>query len=496
MVHSTVVNAVSYCRVSTAEQASGNNSLPVQQSKFSSFCKTNGLKPAATFIDKESARTSERPQFQKMLAYCREKRHKVSHVVVADLSRLARNVHDQGATLISLTQLGIQLISVDEPTLDDSAAGKLLQNVLGSMNQFFSDSLSEKTKFRMNAGVKAGRWLWVAPLGYLNDVATKKIVIDMERAPLVTKAFTLVSDGTTISDTMRQCAALGLLTRKGRSVPKQTFSRMLRNPFYCGWIEKGGTRVRGLHEPIVTETLFDAVQAKLTGHAPHQIEHDDFPLRGFLRCGKCNKNLTAGWVVGRNKKYARYWCWTKGCGDVALSQELIHAKFSNLLGLIQPEATLLAMIPSIAARSWSDRRERIASDSRTLIRRLDDQTLLTQRAIKAKLMGELSEADFQLMKQSIAEETTRIQEQIAALDTEQSSFQALMAQTQQEIIDFGASWAAAGADRKREIQNALFPEGLIWDSKLFFFEPRNQSLVQLLTDILQSVGNFGVPDGI
>jgi hypothetical protein len=40
------------------------------------------------------------------------------------------------------------------------------------MNQFFSDSLSEKTKFRMAAGLKAGRWLWVAPLGYKNNTST------------------------------------------------------------------------------------------------------------------------------------------------------------------------------------------------------------------------------------------------------------------------------------------------------------------------------------
>ena len=145
-----------------------------------------------------------------MLVYCRERRHKVSHVVVADLSRLARNVLDQGQTIISLTQLGIQLVSVDEPTLDDSAAGKLLKNVLGSMNQFFSDSLSEKTKFRMEAGVKQGRWLWVAPLGYLNDVSTKKIVIDKDRAPLVVKAFSLIADGISIGDAPETSDCSGL----------------------------------------------------------------------------------------------------------------------------------------------------------------------------------------------------------------------------------------------------------------------------------------------
>ena len=417
-------------------------------------------------------------------------------MIVADLSRFARNVADQGQSIAALLNLGIKTVSIDEPIVDNTAAGKLAAGMIGVFNQFFSDSLSEKTKFRMDAGVKQGRWLWVAPLGYLNDISTKRIALDRERAPLVVKAFSLINDGISIGDVLRQISALGLNTRKGRPVPKQTFSRMLRNPFYCGWIDNKGTRVKGLHEALIDETLFDSVQSKLSGHAPHQIEHEDFPLRGFARCAKCRKNLTAGWVGGRSKKYARYWCWTKGCGDVTARGEMLETKFSGLLGMIQPEAHLLAEIPTLAAHSWVDRKERIASDSRALMRRLDDQTTLNQKAIKAKLLGELSEADFLVMKESITQETAQIQGQIAALDAEQSSMQELMAQTEKTVINFGASWREACTTRKREIQSALFPEGVAWDSKLGYFCPANPTLMQFLTDILESMGVVGVPDGI
>ena len=92
-----------------------------------------------------------------MLDYCQKNHKKISHVIVADLSRFARNVTDQGTAIFTLKQLGIDVVSVDEPITDDTAAGKLARNMLGAMNQFFSDSLSEKTKYRMEAGVKAGR---------------------------------------------------------------------------------------------------------------------------------------------------------------------------------------------------------------------------------------------------------------------------------------------------------------------------------------------------
>ncbi len=96
--------AVGYFRVSTAEQAHQNNSLPTQEAKFSKFCMNNGLTEVKIFTDKQSARTDARHEFQKMLAYCQQNRKKISHVIVADLSRLARNVLDQGQAIVSLKQ--------------------------------------------------------------------------------------------------------------------------------------------------------------------------------------------------------------------------------------------------------------------------------------------------------------------------------------------------------------------------------------------------------
>lgn len=104
------------------------------------FCQQQTLPVLRLFTDRgESARTADRPEFQRMMEYCRGNRGKVTHVIVADLSRLARNVIDQGTTIATLKQLDITLVSVDEPITDDTAAGKLARNMLGAMNQFFSD---------------------------------------------------------------------------------------------------------------------------------------------------------------------------------------------------------------------------------------------------------------------------------------------------------------------------------------------------------------------
>ncbi len=57
--------AVGYFRVSTAEQANQNNSLPTQEAKFNNFCMNNGLTVVRIFRDKQSARTDARPSFRR-----------------------------------------------------------------------------------------------------------------------------------------------------------------------------------------------------------------------------------------------------------------------------------------------------------------------------------------------------------------------------------------------------------------------------------------------
>src|ERR1700692_3177852 len=165
-----MAGAVGYVRVSTAEQAVGNNSLVVQEKKILEYAKIHNLQLLKSFVDPgESARTIDRPQLQKMLAYCRHHRKTISVVLVADLSRLARNLHDQGDIFTMLGHLRIRVESVDEPLSEDSAAGRLQRNTIGMMNEFFSDSLGERTRHRMRAAVNAGRFPWPAPIGYQNQ---------------------------------------------------------------------------------------------------------------------------------------------------------------------------------------------------------------------------------------------------------------------------------------------------------------------------------------
>jgi hypothetical protein len=87
---------------------------------------------------------------------------------------------------------------------------------------------------------------------------------------------------------------------------------------------------------------------------------------------------------------------------------------------------------------------------------LEEQRALNVRTIKARVDG-LSEEDLQTMKRSIAEETSKIEVAMAALDAEKSSYTDLMQQAEVEVISFEQAWKDGNL-----YQKALFPARLTW----------------------------------
>jgi site-specific DNA recombinase len=495
--------AVLYIRVSTDEQAQQAQNLPTQKRKVEERCKREGLPVLQIFTDAgASARTTDRPQFQAMLEYCRKHRGKVSHVIFSDLSRLARNVADQSSTLAGFQRLGITPISCDE-RLEDSAAGRLSVNILGVLNQFFSDNLSERTIYRMEVGTKEGRHLHLAPIGYINGPNGTGLVVDRERVTLVRQAFEWIATRSyNLEEILKRLKLLGLTTRRAnRPINRQTLSRMIRNPIYAGWVVSGSTTAKGKHEPILSQDLFDTVQDALDGKNGRAVIHkktnEDFPLRGFVLCTGCSAKLTAGWVKGRKEKYARYWCANKSCvAKVSTGRDEIEKAFVRILGMLEPTQEYLNRLPEIAKNIWGQRLERIDSERKRLKIVLADSKALNQKAVLRNVSGDLSDEDFVVVKEVVTQQKQGAETQLLELDTETAAMQALMQGTQRDIIDLCKMWRDGGVQQRQELAFGLYPHGLFYNSEVRFFEPRNILLMNAMQEMIAYLGaqrKIGVP---
>ncbi len=99
-------HAVIYCRVSTKEQTK-NLSLATQRKACVDYCQTHGIEVARVFVEEgESAKTADRPAFQNLLAYCRQRKGKVQCVVVYSLNRFSRDKFSHYTVRALLSGLG------------------------------------------------------------------------------------------------------------------------------------------------------------------------------------------------------------------------------------------------------------------------------------------------------------------------------------------------------------------------------------------------------
>ncbi len=110
--------SVIYLRVSSAKQVRKDFdpegfSIPVQRDACTRYSVGRGARVVAEFVDAgESARTANRPDLQRMLAFIRE--HRVDHVIFYDVSRLARNELDAFQLLEAIEATGARLESATE----------------------------------------------------------------------------------------------------------------------------------------------------------------------------------------------------------------------------------------------------------------------------------------------------------------------------------------------------------------------------------------------
>ena len=498
--------AVMYLRVSTPEQADPLN-LKNQEDGCRRLATQRGIAVAEVILGPgESGRTADRPSFVRLLSYCKAHRKRIGYVIVESLSRFARNVADQGAAIAELRENGIALLSVAEPNVDNTAAGRMAAGVHGVFNQYFSDALSEKMKDRSAASVRAGRWPWAAPLGYVNDLKLgngANIKPDPASAALVREAFELYATGDyTKIQVLRIISDKGLKTKQGQKLTAQTFDAMLCKPIYAGWVYSSSVPepVKGLHAPIVSQELFDAVQRVLSGRklssAPKRKQNPAFPLKHFVKCGVCGTPLTGGMNKGKLKHYPNYWCRNSDCRAVRVSKLVLESEFVEYLGTLRPDAATAAQFPAVAAEVWARRQGDSSMMTRELTSRLEEYRKLKAELLRARLRGEVSQADYVQANADFDDEIEGIAQQIHTLRSQRGTLDAFLSFSKLMLLDVASAWQQANAEQRQRVQNFLFREGVTYHREQKFLNTANPTLFQQLSALTHPERVVGVPDGI
>ncbi len=267
-----------------------------------------------------SGGTMERPALSRLMADVAA--GKIDIVIVYKIDRLTRSLADFARIVEIFDRHGVSFVSVTQAFNTTSSMGRLTLNVLLSFAQFEREVTGERIRDKIAASKARGMWMGgMVPLGYdLPAPGTHRLIVNPAEAATVARIFQTYLTMGSVHALCRWLNDEGIrpkqyVTRTGRTLGGLEFSRgalfhLLRNRTYLGEIIHRGTSHPGLHEAIVSQSLFDAVQARLDAQKRRQMagtpDQPRSPLTGriFDADGHPMSPTTAR---GRSRRSYRYY---------------------------------------------------------------------------------------------------------------------------------------------------------------------------------------------
>ncbi|MCY3569170.1 MAG: recombinase family protein, partial [Chloroflexi bacterium] len=155
-----MTTAALYARVSSDRQ-DVDLSVAAQLRALRDYAERNGYLVVREFVDEaESGRVADRPQFRKMLDEAAQNDAPFQEILVWKFSRFTRKREHAVAFKSMLRRRGIRVTSITEHA-DDSPTGKLMEAIIESVDEFYSENLAQEVKRGMREA--ASRGFWVSP---------------------------------------------------------------------------------------------------------------------------------------------------------------------------------------------------------------------------------------------------------------------------------------------------------------------------------------------
>jgi site-specific DNA recombinase len=246
----------------------------------------------------------------------------VDLVLVNKVDRLSRSLRDFAQIMETFDRHRVSFVSVTQLMNTATSMGRLMLHVLLSFAQFERELISERTRDKIAATRRKGKWCGGTPLlGYDIDPRDTRLIINEEEAERVRAIFQLYVTQRGLLAVVQELQRRGWVTKRwvtrkghprgGRAFTTTRLHGLLSNVTYVGRVQYKEEVHAGEQAAIVDRALWEQVQYLL--HHPGRSARGPVRnptvalLRGLLRCGPCGCAMTPSYACKNGKTRYRYY---------------------------------------------------------------------------------------------------------------------------------------------------------------------------------------------
>jgi len=320
------VRCAIYTRKSTDEGLNQDfNSLDAQREAGEAYIRSQmgegwSLLPAQYDDGGYTGANMERPALKRLLSEIQAA--KVDCVVVYKVDRLSRSIRDFARMMDVFDKQGVSFVSVTQQFNTTTSLGRLTLNILLSFAQFEREIISERTRDKVSASRKKGKWTGGhLILGYDLDPRATKLLVNHAEAEQVRSIFKSYLEGESVFSIVDKARRAGWRNKQwttrdgklygGRPLRKPHMYNLLTNALYTGRIAADGELYPGEHEAIIDQQTFELTQERLkqngSGRKMDRVKVEAL-LRGLIYCSRCGSGMYQTCSPRKERVYRYYVC--------------------------------------------------------------------------------------------------------------------------------------------------------------------------------------------
>ena len=268
-----------------------------------------------------SGATIDRPAMHKLLADVEA--GGIDCVLVYKVDRLSRSLLDFARLMELFEKHKVSFVSITQDFNTTSSLGRLTLNVLLSFAQFEREIISERTRDKLSAARRKGKWIGGTPLlGYDVDPAGRRLVVNEREAEQVREIYRLYWELGTLTETVEALRTQGITTKiwtseRGRAYCGKPFVKsglrlLLSNVQYAGLVAHKGTIYPGEQEAIIDRQQWERVNEKLKakgeGLLGKKHHTQNAVLESLLYCEQCQGAMMPTYTTKSGKVHRYYVC--------------------------------------------------------------------------------------------------------------------------------------------------------------------------------------------